>query len=142
MNEIHIAGVVKYSWRYDGHLYLRVSVARDGQRPRRVPAQGGSYDYLTVVLPGGASQGLQVARGQRITAHGWLQSRDIHEALVEFVRRALGRDAVLPALPPELAQLTVHRSINEVVAERWTLRGPARAGEPPSGASLAQTPST
>ena len=118
MNEIHITGIAKHTWSYDGNLFVRVSVPRDGQRPSRSPDQGGSYDYLTVMMPGGASQGLRIERGQRITAHGWMQSRDIHESLADLHKRANGGD--IPDVA-DLNGLTVHRSVNEVVAERWVV---------------------
>jgi hypothetical protein len=134
MNEIHITGIAKHTWSYDGNLFVRVSVARDGQRPARSPEQGGSYDYLTVMMPGGASQGLHIERGQRITAHGWMQSRDIHESLADLHRRAKGDDASDNGHPStssgdvlslskghRLDGLTVHRSVHEVVVERWSV---------------------
>ena len=120
MNEIHISGVAKHSWQYDGNLFVRVSVARDGQRPSRSPEQGGSYDYVTVMMPGGATQGLRIERGQRLTAHGWVQSRDIHENLADLHRRAAGEEAPGNG---HLDGLTIHRSVHEIVAERWSVSG-------------------
>lgn len=127
MNEIHVSGIAKSIWTYDGNLYVRISVARDGGRPSRHPDAGGSYDYITVLFPGGAAQGLRVGKGQTITAHGWLQSRDVHEGLDDFLRRAQrhtngsqSREERLATVETLLeAPLQVHRSVNEVVAERW-----------------------
>jgi hypothetical protein len=118
MNEIHISGVAKHSWRYDGNLFVRVSVPRDNQRPSRSPEQGGSYDYLTVLLPGAADRGTRIERDQRLIVHGWVQSRDIHESLADLHRRAKGGETPESS---ELDGLTVHRTMQEVVAERWVV---------------------
>jgi hypothetical protein len=129
MNEIHVTGIAKSIWTYDGNLYVRISVARDGGRPNRAPSAGGSFDYITVLFPGGAQQGLRLRKGQTITAHGWLQSRDVHEGLDDFLRRAQRRTNGSSNPEQALAQveevldepLQVHRSVNEVVAERWSV---------------------
>lgn len=126
MNEVHISGTVKSSWRYDGNLYVRVSTPRDPGRPSRSPEAGGDYDYVTVVFSGGAEQGLQFQRGQQVAVHGWLQSRDVHESLDDFLRRAArsrsNGDAIqTPALAQQISTVQVHRSVNEIVAERWRL---------------------
>lgn len=127
MNEIHITGIAKHSWTYDGNLYVRLSVPRDVGRPTRSAEAGGNYDYVSVLIPGGASQGLAIERGWQLTVHGWLQSRDFHEGLTEFIERATRRCAETMSVPEELASLSAHRSVNEVVAERWRVGRPVRS---------------
>lgn len=111
MNEVHLSGQIKRIWTYSDNLYLRLSVHRDPGRPKRSPRQGGAYDYVTVVFPDGRER-LHFSLGQVVTVHGWLQSRDFDESLADFLKRA-GAD--LPAVP----DIAVHRSVSEVVAERW-----------------------
>ena len=101
MNEVHLRGVIKTEpWRYDGNLYVRVSVRRDSQRPGRATGEGGSFDYVTVLFPGGAQRGLTFQKNQLLAVHGWLQSRDVHENLTDFLQRA---GAHLPTPPPPAA---------------------------------------
>lgn len=128
MNEIHVRGIAKSIWTYDGNLYVRISVTRDGGRPSRAPSAGGNFDYVTVLFPGGAHQGLTVRKGQTVTAHGWLQSRDVHEGIDDFLRRAQrhangnNREQTITQVEEVLDEsLQVHRSVNEVVAERWSV---------------------
>ena len=112
MNEVHLSGQIKRIWTYSDNLYLRLSVRRDPGRPRRSPREGGAYDYVTVVFPDGKDQ-LHFSPGQTITVHGWLQSRDFDESLVDFLKRA---GATLSDAPDEII---VHRTVTEIVAERW-----------------------
>lgn len=123
MNEVHLTGVVKYTWIYDSNLYARVSVPRDGDRPNRGPEGGGNYDYITVMFPGAAVQGLTLARTQAVTVHGWIQSRDVNENLVDFYKQAHRRsgngngNGTRP--PDHLPDVSVHRTMTEIVAARW-----------------------
>lgn len=125
MNEVHVAGVIKACWTYDARLYVRVSLRRSRERPQRSPRAGGSFDYMTVVFPGDAQLLTVMQPGMYLTVHGWLQSRDFDESLRQFMLRVEG------ATPPEIDEdfasaLIVHRSISEIVAERWSLRSQAR----------------
>jgi hypothetical protein len=124
MNEVHLTGQVKRTWTYSHNLYARLSIRRSGQRPRRSRAQGGDFDYVTVVFANGARQGLTLEPGQVLTVHGWLQSRDFDESLADFLKRADG-EASLP--DADAKRISVHRSITEVVAERWAIRGSPRS---------------
>ena len=55
MNEVHIRGQVKTApWSYSNNLYVRLSLRRDNQRPVRGAGDGGNFDYVTVMIPGGA----------------------------------------------------------------------------------------
>lgn len=125
MNEVHLTGVVKYTWIYDSNLYARVSVARDGDRPNRSPEGGGNYDYITVMFPGAAVQGLALARTQTVTVHGWIQSRDVNESLADFYKQANRRNGSSNGngngthLPEHLPDVSVHRTMTEIVAARW-----------------------
>ena len=123
MNEVHIQGQVKTApWSYSNNLYVRISLRRDNQRPLRGAGDGGNFDYVTVMIPGGAQQGIELRRGQTLSVHGWLQSRDVHESLSEFVNRANGTaKAVIDQLPARADEVEVHRSIIEVVADRWSI---------------------
>ena len=123
MNEVHIRGQVKTApWSYSNNLYVRLSLRRDNQRPLRGAGDGGNFDYVTVMIPGGALQGIELRRGQTLSVHGWLQSRDVHESLTEFVNRANGSaKAVIEQLPSRADEVEVHRSIVEVVADRWSI---------------------
>ena len=123
MNEVHIRGQVKTApWSYSNNLYIRLSLRRDNQRPLRGAGDGGNFDYVTVMIPGGALQGIELRRGQTLSVHGWLQSRDVHESLSEFVNRATGTaKAVIDKLPASADEVEVHRSIVEVVADRWSI---------------------
>ncbi len=114
MNEIHLTGQIKRIWTYSDNLYLRLSVRRDPGRPKRSPREGGAYDYVTVVFPDGKDQ-LHFTPGQRLTIHGWLQSRDFDESLADFLKRAGASHPVLP----DADALIVHRTVTEIVAERW-----------------------
>jgi len=113
MNEVHLSGQIKRIWTYSDNLYLRLSVRRDPGRPRRSPRAGGLFDYVTAVFPDARGQ-LHFQPGQIITLHGWLQSRDFDETLADFLKRA---GATLPAALD--AAPVVHRTVTEVVVERW-----------------------
>ncbi len=119
MNEVHLSGQIKRIWTYSDNLYLRLSVRRDPGRPKRSPREGGAYDYVTVVFPDGKDQ-LHFTPGQRLTIHGWLQSRDFDESLADFLKRA---GASLPGIPDGIV---VHRTVTEIVAERWRVLKEAR----------------
>ena len=120
MNEVHVRGQIKTQpWRYDGNLYARVSVRRDGDRPRRSTIQGGSFDYVTVMFPDGVAHGLNVHKDQIISVHGWLQSRDVPETLADFLKRSNGKARDINIEQQE--DITVHRSITEIVADRWSI---------------------
>ena len=124
MNEVHLTGQIKRVWTYDDNLYLRLSVRRDPGRPKRAPQAGGPYDYVTIVFPDGKHQ-LRFTSGQRLTVHGWIQSRDFDETLKDFLKRA--PDGAETPLPPEQQRrIAVHRSIIEVVAARWILHNDER----------------
>jgi hypothetical protein len=128
MNEVHLFGQIKRVWTYDDNLYARISVKRDPGRPKRSSQEGGPYDYVTVLFPDGKHR-LSFEPGQHLTVHGWLQSRDFDEPLRDFLKRADTKnikDAV--DIPIEQQRNTVlHRSIIEVVVERWTIdRGNSR----------------
>jgi hypothetical protein len=112
MNEVHLRGQIKRIWTYSDNLYLRLSVRRAPGRPKRSPREGGPYDYVPVVFPDARDQ-LRFAPGQTLTIHGWLQSRDFDESLADFLKRA---GATLPDAPKGV---TVHRTVTEIVAERW-----------------------
>ena len=122
MNEVHLRGQIKTQpWTYDGNLYARISVRRDTQRPNRPARDGGGFDYVTVLFPGGVQQGLELRKNQMIAVHGWLQSRDVYETLSDFLQRAASEEKVEPALSPKGETQPVHRSIVEVVADRWSV---------------------
>ncbi len=114
MNEVHLSGQIKRIWTYSDNLYLRLSVRRDPGRPKRSPREGGAYDYVTVVFLDGKDQ-LHFTPGQQLTIHGWLQSRDFDESLADFLKRA---GASLPD-GPDADSIIVHRTVTEIVAERW-----------------------
>ena len=124
MNEVHLIGQIKRVWTYNDNLYVRLSVRRSPGRPKRSAQDGGPYDYITVVFIDGRNQ-YSFAPGQRLTVHGWIQSRDFDESLRDFLKRAemkgvSAEDAV--SIPDEQQRKTVlHRSVIEVVAERWTI---------------------
>jgi hypothetical protein len=122
MNEIHLQGQVKRVWTYDDNLYVRLSVRRSPGRPKRTPREGGPYDYVTIVFPDGKSQ-LSFEPGQYLTVHGWLQSRDFDESLRDFLKRAEMKDVKEAVdIPAGQQRNTVlHRSVIEVVAERWVI---------------------
>jgi len=122
MNEVHVRGEVKSEpWTYDGNLYVRISVRRERDRPKRVAQDGGNYDYMTVVFPGMAEQGLALRKQQILAVHGWLQSRDVDETLANFLKRANGNKngANDKNMPANAESLSIHRSVTEIVAERW-----------------------
>ena len=73
MNEVHLTGQVKRTWTYSHNLYARLSIRRSGQRPRRSRAQGGDFDYVTVVFANGARQGLTLEPGQVLTVQPGLR---------------------------------------------------------------------
>jgi len=128
MNEVHLFGQIKRVWTYDDNLYVRISIRRSPGRPKRSSQEGGPYDYVTVLFPDGKHR-LSFEPGQHLTVHGWLQSRDFDEPLRDFLKRADTKnikDAV--DIPIEQQRNTVlHRSIIEVVVERWTIdRGNSR----------------
>ena len=122
MNEVHLRGQIKTQpWTYNGNLYARISIRRDTQRPSRTPREGGGFDYVTVLFPGGVQQGLELRKNQLIAVHGWLQSRDVYESLSDFLQRAgeSGQTDEKPRNSVEAQQ--VHRSIVEIVADRWSV---------------------
>ena len=117
MNEVHLSGQIKKVWTYDNNLYVRLSVRRDPGRPKRSPQEGGPYDYITVAFIDGKNQ-FHFIPGQMLSVHGWIQSRDFDETLAEFLERARGADG-LDIPKAQLRQIYVHRSVIEVIAERW-----------------------
>jgi hypothetical protein len=122
MNEVHLRGQIKTQpWTYNGNLYARISIRRDNQRPGRPAREGGGFDYVTVLFPGGVQQGLELRKNQLIAVHGWLQSRDVYESLSDFLQRAgdSGQTDEKPHNSVEAQQ--VHRSIVEIVADRWSV---------------------
>ena len=119
MNEVHLSGQIKRVWTYNDNLYVRISVRRDPGRPKRPPKDGGPYDYVTVAFIDGKRQ-LHFEEGQFLTVHGWIQSRDFDETLADFLKRAEGADD-LNVSKNQLRQVFVHRSVIEVVVERWTI---------------------
>lgn len=122
MNEVHLRGQIKTQpWTYDGNLYARISVRRDTQRPNRPARDGGGFDYVTVLFPGGVQQGLELRKNQMIAVHGWLQSRDVYETLADFLQRAASDESVNTTPTPKGETQPVHRSIVEVVADRWSV---------------------
>ena len=125
MNEVHVRGQIKtMPWRYDGNLYARISVRRDGDRPQRTRDNGGAFDYVTVMFPGGVAQGLEVRKDQVISVHGWLQSRDVHETLTDFLKRANApTKGITLKDAADQGEITVHRTITEIVADRWRIEG-------------------
>lgn len=122
MNDVRISGLVKRTWTHSGILYARLAVRRDRGRPRRDRQAGGNYDYMTVALGGSGSPPPDLQPGQRLSVHGWVQSRDFDESLADFLARAEGG---APPLEPALAErIVVHRSVTEIVAERWRVEDP------------------
>ncbi len=119
MNEVHLSGQIKRIWTYNDNLYVRLSIRRDPGRPKRTPQEGGQYDYVTVAFIDGKRQ-LHFEEGQFLTVHGWIQSRDFDETLAEFLKRAEGADG-LNISKKQLRKILVHRSVIEVIAERWTI---------------------
>ena len=122
MNETHLQGQIKRVWTYNDNLYARLSVRRSPGRPKRSAQDGGPYDYITVAFLDGKGQ-LTFSEGQFITVHGWIQSRDFDESLLDFLKRADMKgvkDAV--SIPADQQRKTIlHRSVIEVVVERWTV---------------------
>lgn len=118
MNEVRLSGRVKRTWTYGGALYIRLAVRRQRRRPQREARAGGNADYVTVVFPRGCERPPGLAPGLRLRVQGWLQSRDVDEALVDFLARA--QPGGLISLDPALAaRMVVGRSVVEVVVERW-----------------------
>jgi len=119
MNEVHLFGQIKRVWTYDDNLYVRLSVKRDPGRPKRSPKEGGPYDYVTVLFLDGKHR-VSFNPGQFLTVHGWIQSRDFDESLRDFLKRAEKSDG-LDLSAKQLREIFVHRSVIEVVAERWII---------------------
>jgi len=124
MNEVHLFGQIKRIWTYNDNLYARLSVKRDADRPKRSPQEGGPYDYVTVLFPDGRNQ-FDFEPGAHLTVHGWIQSRDFDETLRDFLKRAEGAEE-LSLDPKQLRSILVHRSVIEVVAERWRIHRRSR----------------
>ena len=122
MNEVHLFGQIKRVWTYDDNLYVRISIRRSPGRPRRTSKEGGPYDYVTVLFPDGKRQ-MSFEPGQYLTVHGWLQSRDFDESLRDFLKRAeMNNIEEAVDIPADQQRRTVlHRSVIEVVAERWEI---------------------
>jgi len=124
MNEVHLQGQIKRVWTYNDNLYVRLSVRRSPGRPRRAPRDGGPYDYVTILFPDGKHQ-LSFESGQYLTVHGWLQSRDFDESLLDFLKRAEMKGVsaeTAVSIPADQQRKTVlHRSVIEVVVERWSI---------------------
>ena len=114
MNEVHISGVVKSTWTYGDDLYARLSLRRDRGRPRRAADAGGPFDYVTVLFSDGLRHGLQLPTDLPITVHGWVQSRDVDESMAQFLSKAGA-----PSASNVDAGIVAHRSVTEIVAERW-----------------------
>ena len=127
MNEVHLTGRVKSTWAYSDNLYARLGVRRTLSRPQK-NSDGGPFDYITVVFFGGARKGMSLQAGQPVTVHGFVQSRDVQQSLGDFLRRSQRQNADQPEIQADdqaMQQVALHRSITEVVAERWEI-GPVQ----------------
>lgn len=127
MNEVHLRGRIKAQpWTYNGNLCVRVAVPRSTGRPGRSREEGGDFDYVTLIFPGGARSGLRLEEDQFVTAHGWLQSRDVHQDLADFLQRAEQNGHQVAVESRVAGEVKAHRTVTEVVVERWDVEGGRR----------------
>ncbi|MFH0811201.1 MAG: hypothetical protein V2A77_12165 [Pseudomonadota bacterium] len=132
LNQVHIEGyVTKKIWQHGGDTFIRVAVYRDPDRVRKqanreAEDEKDQPDYITIRLPASLLAGLpvQFQAGQRVQAHGWLESREFDYTLQEFLREAQGPKPNVEAAD----QVVAHRGTTWLVAERILLV-PERNGD-------------
>jgi hypothetical protein len=141
MNEVHLRGRIKAQpWTYNGNLCARVAVPRSAGRPGRSREEGGDFDYVTLIFPGGARSGLRLEEDQIVTAHGWLQSRDVHQDLADFLQRAEQNGHQVSVEARVAGEVKAHRTVTEVVVERWDVEGGRRGERKPRPAKVTEQP--
>ncbi len=123
INDVVIEGiVVREPWKFMEDLFFRMAVFRDTDLPAKpLDAERDAADYVNVRICGGASGLITMRRGMRLRIHGFFQSRDYKESLVEIVEKAQKRSGVeitveTKNLKPE--QVLIDRNSVEVVARR------------------------
>ena len=123
INDVVIEGiVVREPWKFMEDLFFRLAVFRDTDLPAKpLDSERDAADYINVRICGGASGLITMRRGMRLRIHGFFQSRDYKETLVEILEKAKKRSGVeitVDAKDQKLDQVSIDRNSIEVVARR------------------------
>jgi hypothetical protein len=124
MNAVQIRGFVTGTWKYGTDRFVRLAVPRGPALPSKVQDEDREgnlvrrdSDHVSVRLPATLFGGVPIdfSKGQELEVVGFLQSRDYHESLGHFLKRANGPDLELPE-DYDAGKLKKKRSALEVVA--------------------------
>ncbi|MDD5368962.1 MAG: hypothetical protein PHQ40_07755 [Anaerolineaceae bacterium] len=119
LNEVVLEGIVVKSWKYADDLFFRLVCYRDPDIPPKPILDGQeTADYVTVRVPRAYLGGpVSVEKGFHVRVHGFIQSRDYIETLVDFLKDARGAEVSFPPTL-DLGALHAPRATTEVVARR------------------------
>jgi hypothetical protein len=126
INEIILEGiVVRDPWKFMDDLFFRLVTYRDSDLPaKKLDLERDAGDYVNARVNGGANGLIHIRRGMRLRVHGYLQSRDFHESLEDFVAKAR-KSKICTELAVEVTgvelktnQVLIDRNLVELVAKR------------------------
>ncbi len=119
INDVVLEGIVVKTWRYADDLLFRVACYRDPDLPQKQLNEiQDAADFVTIRVPkGNLGAPVVVEKNYHIRVHGFLQSRDYEESLVDFLKDARGAVLQVPEnLDPY--ELRAPRGTTEVIARR------------------------
>ncbi len=119
INDVVLEGIVVKAWKYADDLLFRLACYRDPDLPQKPlnETQDGA-DFVTIRVPkGNLGAPVVVEKSFHVRVHGFIQSRDYEESLVDFLKDARGAELPVPEnLDPSL--LRAPRGATEVIARR------------------------
>ena len=119
INEVVLEGIVVKAWKFADDVLFRIACYRDPDMPQKLLNEThDAADFVTIRVPK-RKQSAQVVveKGYFVRVHGFLQSRDYDESLVDFLKDARGAELPVPeTLDP--TQLRAPRGTTEVIARR------------------------
>jgi hypothetical protein len=119
INDVVLEGIVLKAWMYAEDLLFRTAFFRDPDLPSKSSSDSqDSADFVTIrVIKGNLSAPVTVEKGVHVRVHGFLQSRDYEESLVNFLKDARGGDLPVPdTMNP--SDLGAPRGTSEMIARR------------------------
>lgn len=122
INDVVLEGIVsREPWKFAGDLFFRMATYRDSdQPPKPLDAERDQADYINIRVTGGANGLMSIRRGMRLRVHGFLQSREYQETLVDFWEKAHkgGSPSELNLGEVKADQITIDRTVTEIIARR------------------------
>ena len=119
INDVVLEGIVVKTWKFADDLLFRLACYRDPDLPQKPRNEvQDAADFVTIrVIKGNLGAPVAVDKGVHVRVHGFLQSRDYMESLVDFLKDARGAELTVPEnLDP--AVLRAPRGTTEVIARR------------------------